>query len=119
MASQVNYKGAAQVAVIAIAADLCLNRGRFITHFVKGVGNGAIELFSRVQIAFSNRNTTAAPTKPVDPVKKNPKNREYRLGYPGAPYIDDPRIQHEALKEALGHVKKDYPEEYEKNLSQK
>jgi len=119
MASQVNNTRVAQAAcIVAIGAALYLNRGRIVTHFARGLGNGAIALVKRIQTAFSYRNTTDAPTQSID-AAKNPKKREYRMGYPGSPYLDDPRIHQEALKEALDHVKKDYPEEYEKFLSQK
>jgi hypothetical protein len=117
MASQINYaRTAGIICFVALGADLCVNRGRIITGLATGLGKTATELIRRAQSAFSRRDTSDAFTYSVDPPKK-PKNPEYRLGYPGAFFIDDPKIQQEALKEALDHVKKDYPEEYEKLIS--
>jgi hypothetical protein len=56
MASKINYSRAAQVAIIAVGADLCFNQGRTISGIALGsLGSCAIEKAKQVRPYFSIR----------------------------------------------------------------
>jgi hypothetical protein len=97
MASPVSYSRAAQVAVLAVAADLYWNQGRTVSSLALGyLGTVAVEAYRQLSPFLSFQ---------LSAYRRTPKRD-----------IDNPIRQKEALKKALARVQKDYSALFEEYI---